>query len=45
VLSATYTRDGSTLNLKWEDGATTTGSLDGNKFTTDNEGMTFVYQK
>jgi hypothetical protein len=45
VLSATYTRDGATLTLKWEDGGTTTGSLDGNKFTTDNEGMTFVYQK
>jgi hypothetical protein len=42
---ATYTREGSTLTLKWEGAGTTRGTLQGGTFTMDNEGMTLVYRK
>jgi hypothetical protein len=45
AVSATYTRDGATLTMKWEDGGATTGSIEGNKFSMDHEGMEFVYRK
>jgi heat shock protein HslJ len=44
-VSATYTKDGSTLTMQWKDAGTTVGTLDGNTFTMDNEGMVFVYRK
>lgn len=44
-VTATYTRDGSTLNMQWKGAGTTTGTIEGNKFTMNNEGMIFVYQK
>ena len=44
-VSATYTRDGSKLTMKWQGAGVTTGTLDGNTFTMNNEGMLFVYRK
>lgn len=45
-VKATYTLAGSTLTMKWEQtGGTTTGTVSGNTFTMNNEGMAFVFQK
>jgi hypothetical protein len=45
-VKATYTLAGSTLTMKWEQtGGTTTGTVSGNTFTMNNEGMVFVFQK
>ena len=44
-VSATYTRDGSKLTMQWKGAGTTVGTIDGNTFTMENEGMTFVYRK
>ena len=44
-VSATYTRDGSKLTMQWQGAGTTTGTIEGNSFTMDNEGMVFTYQK
>ena len=44
-VSATYSREGSKLNLQWKGAGQTTGTLEGNTFTMDNEGMVFAYQK
>ena len=44
-VSASYTKEGSKLTMKWEGAGTTTGTLAGNTFTMDNEGMVFVYRK
>jgi len=44
-VSATYTKDGATLTMKWKNAGTTTGTVEGNMFTMDNEGMVFVYKK
>ena len=44
-VDATYTREGSKLTMKWEGAGMTVGTVDGNTFTMDNEGMIFVYKK
>jgi len=44
-VSATYTKAGSKLTMKWQGAGMTTGTIEGNTFTMDNEGMLFVYKK
>ena len=44
-VSATYTKDGSKLTMQWQGAGTTTGTIEGNTFTMNNEGLTFVYRK
>jgi len=44
-VSATYTKDGSKLTMKWKGAGTTTGTIQGNTFTMENEGMLLVYKK
>lgn len=44
-VKATYTRQGAKLTMKWEGAGITMGTVEGNTFTMDNEGMTFTYQK
>jgi hypothetical protein len=44
-VSATYTKEGSKLTMQWQGAGTTTGTIEGNTFTMDNEGMVFVYKK
>jgi hypothetical protein len=44
-VKATYTRQGATLNMKWERAGTTTGTVAGDTFTMTNEGMVFAYRK
>ena len=45
VVKATYTRQGSKLNMRWEGAGTTTGTVDGDTFTMNNEGMILAYRK
>jgi hypothetical protein len=44
-VSATYTKVGSKLTMQWQGAGTTTGTIEGNTFTMDNEGMVFAYKK
>lgn len=44
-VKATYTRQGSTLTMQWEGAGTTTGTVQGDTFTMNNEGMVFAYRK
>ena len=44
-VSATYTKDGAKLTMQWQGAGMTIGTVDGNTFTMDNEGMIFVYRK
>ena len=44
-VSATYTREGSKLTMKWEGAGTTTGTIEGDTFTMNNEGMVLVFRK
>jgi hypothetical protein len=44
-VSAAYTRTGSKLDMRWKGAGTTTGTLEGTKFTMNNEGMTLIYQE
>jgi hypothetical protein len=44
-VSATYTKDGSQLTMLWKGAGKTTGTIQDNTFTMNNEGMVFVYQK
>jgi hypothetical protein len=44
-VKAAYTREGSKLTMKWEGAGTTTGTVQGNTFTMDNEGMVLVFRK
>ena len=44
-VSATYTREGSRINMQWKGAGRTTGTIDGNTFAMDNEGMVFAYKK
>jgi hypothetical protein len=44
-VSASYTREGSKLTMTWTGAGTTIGSVEGNTFTMDNEGMIFAYRK
>ncbi len=44
-VDATYTRDGSQLNMQWVGAGKTTGIIKGETFTMNNEGMVFAYTK
>jgi len=44
-VKAAYTQEGSTLTMKWEGAGTTTGTVHGDTFTMNNEGMVFSYRK
>jgi len=44
-VKATYTRHGASLDMLWESGGRTTGKVEGDTFTMNNEGMDFVYRK
>jgi len=44
-VSATYTKDGPRLTMQWKGAGTTVGTIQGNTFTMDNEGMVLVYRK
>ena len=44
-VSATYTKDGPKLTMQWKGAGTTTGTIEGDTFTMDNEGMVFGYKK
>ena len=44
-VTATYTKEGSKLIMQWQGAGTTTGTIEGNNFSMDNEGMKFVYKK
>jgi len=44
-VSATYTREGSQLNMRWKGAGQTKGTLEGDTFTMNNEGMVFTYRK
>jgi len=42
-VKATYTQEDSNLTLRWQGAGITTGHIQGNEFTMNNEGMIFVY--
>ncbi|HVO52758.1 MAG TPA: hypothetical protein VMV60_17315 [Thermoanaerobaculia bacterium] len=44
-VKATYTRQRPTLTMKWEGAGTATGTVEGDTFTMNNEGMVFTYRK
>ncbi len=45
TVSATFTREGDRLVMRWKGAGTTTGFFQGDNFTMDNHGMIFVYQR
>jgi len=44
-VAATYTLVGSELTMQWEGAGVTVGTIEGNIFTMNNEGILFVYKK
>ena len=44
-VSASYSKDGSKLSMQWKGAGKTVGTVEGNTFTMDNEGTTFLYKK
>lgn len=44
-VEATYSRTGAKLVMQWKGAGTTTGTVDGDTFTMNNEGMVFAYRK
>jgi hypothetical protein len=44
-VKATYTREGPKLTMKWQGAGTTIGTVEGDIFTMNNEGMVFAYRK
>jgi hypothetical protein len=44
-VKATYTREGPKLTMQWQGAGMTIGTVDGDTFTMNNEGMVFVYKK
>ena len=44
-VSATYTREGQKLKMQWKDAGQTTGTIEGDTFSMDNEGMVLAYRK
>jgi len=44
-VKATYTRDGPKLTMKWQGAGMTLGTLEGDTFTMNNEGMVLAYRK
>ncbi len=44
-VSATYTQNGAKLTMRWQGAGMTQGTVHGNTFTMNNEGMILVYRK
>jgi hypothetical protein len=44
-VGATYTQDGSKLTMQWKGAGKTVGTIAGDTFTMNNEGMVLVYRK
>jgi hypothetical protein len=44
-VNATYTQKDAELTMRWRGAGVTTGSVHGNEFTMNNEGMIFCYRK
>lgn len=44
-VKASYTRQGAQLTMKWQGAGITTGTVEGDTFTMNNEGMIFAYRK
>ncbi len=44
-VKASYTRQGSELTMRWEGAGMTTGTVKGDTFTMNNEGMVLAYRK
>ena len=44
-VKATYTREGPKLTMKWQGAGMTIGSVEGDTFTMNNEGMVLAYRK
>jgi len=44
-VKANYTREGNKLAMKWQGAGQTSGTIDGDTFTMNNEGMVFIYRK
>ena len=44
-VSATYTQSGARLAMQWQGAGKTVGTVEGQTFTMNNEGMLFVYRK
>lgn len=44
-VQAKWTRQGSSLTMDWEGAGTNGGTLEGNTFTMNNEGMIFTYRR
>jgi len=44
-VTATYTQNGAELTMRWKGAGMTKGTLNGNEFTMNNEGMIFFYRK
>ncbi len=44
-VKATYTREGPNLTMKWEGAGMTTGKVEGDTFSMNNEGMTLTFRK
>ncbi len=44
-VKATYTREGTKLTMQWQGAGTTMGTVEGDTFTMNNEGMVFAYRK
>ncbi len=44
-VKATYTHEGGKLTMRWQGAGTTTGTIQENTFTMNNEGMLFEYRK
>ena len=44
-VKATFAQEGSKLTMKWEGAGMTTGTVEGDAFAMNNEGMIFAYRK
>jgi hypothetical protein len=44
-VNATYTQNGPNLTMRWQSAGMTKGTVEGNTFTMNNEGMILVYRK
>ena len=44
-VKATYTREGPKLTMQWQGAGMTVGTVEGDTFTMNNEGMIFAYRK
>jgi len=44
-VKASYTRQGAKLTMKWEGAGTTIGTVEGDTFTMNNEGIVFAYRR